>query len=72
MNRDEHLAWCKQRALEYLNEGDTKGALASMLSDIRKHPDTENHAAAQLGAMLMFGGHLETVEQVRSFITGFN
>jgi hypothetical protein len=40
MTREEHLAWCKQRALEYLNKGDVKNAIASMGSDLGKHPET--------------------------------
>ena len=39
MTRDEHLSWCKQRALEYLNRGDITNAVASMGSDLMKHED---------------------------------
>lgn len=38
--RSEHLAFCQQRALEYLDAGDLSNALASLVSDLRKHPDT--------------------------------
>ena len=38
MTRDEHLAECKRRALEYLDAGDPREAFTSMLSDIGKHP----------------------------------
>lgn len=34
----EHLAWCKSRALAYVEAGDTEGAIASMSSDLGKHP----------------------------------
>lgn len=40
-DRAEHLAWCKQRALEYLDAGDVRSAIASLLSDLNKHPDTK-------------------------------
>lgn len=70
--RAEHLDWCKQRALEYLETGDTTNALASMLSDLNKHPETQDHAGAQLTAMLMFGGFLSTPDEVRKHIEGFN
>lgn len=33
-SRAEHLAWCKQRALEYADRGDIAGALASMGSGL--------------------------------------
>lgn len=72
ITRAEHLAWCKKRALQYCDAGDPRQAFASIMSDIRKHPETENHGGIKLGAMMFFGGHLETPEQVRKFIEGFN
>ena len=72
MTRAEHLAWCKQRALEYVDHGDLTNAYASMASDLGKHPETEKHAAIQLGMMLMMGGHLGTAPKMREFINGFN
>ena len=40
ISHDEHLEWCKQRAREYLANGDAQGACDSMLSDLGKHPET--------------------------------
>lgn len=48
----EHMQWCKDRALAYVERGDLTNALASMASDIRKHPGTDNGANATLLAML--------------------
>lgn len=45
MNRDEHVAWCKTRALAYVDAGDLNNAFASMCSDLRKHPDTARRDA---------------------------
>lgn len=70
--RQDHLAWCKQRALEYVEHGDTAGALASMLSDLRKHDETKDHAAIELTGMLMLCGFLSTPADVRHHIEGFN
>ena len=70
--RSEHLAFCKERALEYVNAGDLGGALASMCSDLNKHSETENHAGIELGIMLMMSGHLSTQAEMRKFIEGFN
>lgn len=45
MNRAEHLNWCKQRALEYLNPGQffsIDDAMASMASDLGKHDETRH------------------------------
>jgi len=72
VNREEHLAWCKQRALEYVDRGDLKGAYTSMVSDLNKHLETEGHIAIELGIMLMLGGHLSTPSEMRKFIEGFN
>jgi len=32
--REVHIAWCKDRALEYLNAGDLPNAFTSMVSDM--------------------------------------
>lgn len=40
VTRAEHLAWCKQRALEYLDRGEFVNALTSLRSDLTKHPET--------------------------------
>lgn len=69
--RAAHLAWCKERALEYVGQGDVQGAFASMASDLTKHPDTQGHEALGLGAMLMVAGLLSTPSQMREFIEGF-
>ena len=70
--RAEHLAWCKQRALEYVEQGDLHNAFASLMSDLRKHPETEKHGATDLGMMLMLGGMLDTAKDMRDFISGCN
>ncbi len=72
MNRKEHINWSKERALKYLESGDTKNALASMLSDLGKHKETMDHSAIMLEGMLMMAGHLNTVPEVKKFIEGFN
>lgn len=72
MDRQEHLEWCKKRALEYIDMGDISQAYASMVSDLRKHPETENHPAIELGAMMLFTNNLVTPEKMRKFIDGFN
>lgn len=70
--RQEHLEWCKQRALEYCDLGDVNQAFASMGSDLGKHPQTANHIAIQLGMSLLMGGYLNTPARMREFINGFN
>jgi hypothetical protein len=71
MDRAEHLAWCKTRALEYLDAGNVTEAFTSMLSDMGKHPETEGHAGILLGVMLSAGGFMDAGE-CRRWIEGFN
>lgn len=72
ISRSEHVAWCKQRALELVDAGDLNGAFASMGSDLNKHPETQNHPASELGMMLLVGGFLSTPAEMRKFIEGYN
>ena len=72
LTRDEHVTWCKKRALEYVDAGDLSQAYGSMVSDLRKHPATESHAGITLGLMLMMNNHLDTATKMREFIEGFN
>lgn len=72
VTRQEHLEWCKKRALEYCDIGDVNQAFASMGSDLGKHPETENHAAIELGMMLLMNGHLSSPDEMAEFIRGFN
>ena len=70
MNRAEHLQWCKNRAIEYVHRGDGVGAIASMLSDLGKHPETAS--SVEIGAMLMLATNTKDMTSVRSFVEGFN
>lgn len=72
MERAEHLQWCKDRALEYVHAGDIQRAVASMSSDLSKHPDTVNHPAISLGTMLLLGGHMKSASETEKWINGFN
>lgn len=69
-SRSEHLQWCKDRALEYLNKGDIPQAVNSMISDLKKHEETATYHPTlyQLGMM-----HILTRNEagVRSWIEGF-
>jgi hypothetical protein len=68
---EEHLEWCKTRALELVEQGDWRGALDSMARDLRKHPDTAEHEGLAFGRVLLLEGHLATAEDMRQFIEGF-
>lgn len=72
MTRKEHLKWAKKRALEYVDQGDLSSAFTSMVSDLHKHPELQNHSAIELGILLLAGGRLSNREDMRGFIEGFN
>jgi len=72
MNRQEHLQWCKDRAIEYVMNGDNPQAFASFQGDMSKHPETSNHLALEMGTMLLLSGHLSSPDQMKSWINGFN
>lgn len=71
-SRADHLAWCKQRALEYVDSGDVQGAFASIASDLGKHEGTARHVGIELGLLQLMGGMLSTPSEMRRFIEGFN
>lgn len=71
MNRQEHLQWAKDRALEYVRIGDFKSAVASMGGDLREHPELKDHAGIDLGVMLLLSGHLSTEKAAREWVVGF-
>ena len=69
-DRQDHLAWCKKRALEYMDSGDLTSAVGSMMSDMSKHPETISAAKnmIQIAAFEMIKGDSHSV---RKFIEGF-
>jgi hypothetical protein len=70
---DEHLAWCKQRALEYVDRGELADAIASMGSNLNKHPETK--LSESVSASLMAVAKLYIVnhdeEGVRRWVESF-
>jgi hypothetical protein len=71
MTREEHLNWCKKRAMEYVEAGDSQQAVTSMLSDLGKHPDTKKSLewAGPLGVGILL---MKNKQRVVEFIEGFN
>lgn len=65
----EHVKWCKERAREYLDMGDTSAAYRSMVSDMTKHPETVGamHDLAVRGMLLLKQGD---EEGVRAWVEG--
>jgi hypothetical protein len=68
-DRAEHLKWCKERALEYVEAGDLDQAVTSMGSDLGKHPELEcNPYLLMAGALDAQNGDAPAV---RRWIEGF-
>ena len=67
MSRADHLAWCKKRALEYVDRGDWVQAVASMGSDLDKHPETADMPALPFLIMTV-----TNVRSARRFVEGFH
>lgn len=70
-SKADHLTWCKGRALAYLYDGDLPNAVSSMISDLRKHPETEEMAGVFTISGLVACGSGNT-NGVRRWIEGFH
>jgi hypothetical protein len=55
MPRDKYVERCKQRAFDYLDQGDFKKAAALFVSDMNARPDCElpDHLMALSASLLM-------------------
>ncbi|MBD2503143.1 hypothetical protein [Anabaena azotica] len=71
MNREEHLAWAKSRALYYLNEGNIDMAVISFTSDMRKHGELKRHPGIELLTMAHLGSNLN-IKFARKLINDCN
>jgi hypothetical protein len=70
--RDEHLQWCKDRALEILRTGDIAMAVASMLSDLTKWREPL-YSQATLNTLSLAGMMFcKTPAEAKRWIEGFN
>ena len=70
--REEHLAWCKERAHRYVDADELQHAVNSMCSDLEKHEET---SGGRQGALMMMGSmdaSAGDIGGVRRWINGFN
>lgn len=67
----DHLQWAVDRSLEYYDQGDTTGAMASFLSDVSKHDGTvhiqSNPATMMILMMNVNRGRREWEEAMLGF-----
>ena len=72
VTREEHLARCKQGAIARLDAGDVTGAIASMISDLRKSEDPLYDATVLRELLVEALVHRTPPDEVRSWINSFN
>jgi len=71
--RDEHIKWCKERAIQEINfSGKPTQGIISMMSDIRKHPETNSEALQTLCGMQLLTKPNMSRQEAINFINGFN
>lgn len=71
MTKNQYMRWCKERALEYLDRGDLKHALASFIGDVTAHDETRdaiNPATLMLATAAAENGDSR---EMRRWIEGF-
>lgn len=73
ISREEHLAWCKKRAIEFAEGGDHSQAMASFSSDINKHEGTRHlrQLVKDLWWPMQMGGMFRTNEELIKHIEGY-
>lgn len=74
MSRQEHIQWCKERAIAEARFYPDKPFqdIVSMMSDLRKHPETNDETLQSLCAMTLVTKPNMTLQEVINFINGFN
>jgi hypothetical protein len=68
--RDEHLEWCKRRALEYLEAGDILKAVGSMGSGLMDHKELKDISVSMAPVGLFYAVNGD-FEGARHWIEGF-
>jgi hypothetical protein len=70
--REEHLVRCKQEAIARLEAGDLSGAIALMISDLKKWEDPLYDATVLRELLVEALVHRTTPDEVRAWINSFN
>ncbi len=72
MTAAEHLAWCKEQALEFLDRGECGQAVLLFVAEMDKHPETRLHKFLSPFFNSWLDGFLPRASQIRDHIEGFN
>ena len=73
-SREEHIQFCKARAMEYVEHGELLNAVTSMMSDLEKHEETRStgKALSALGLLAAMQAQQGDRQAVERYILGFN
>jgi hypothetical protein len=79
MLREEHIRWCKERAIaeyDYYIKTEpreaVKNGIISIMSDINKHPETRSETLQSLCIFQMMTKPNMSRQEFVTFINGFN
>lgn len=79
MTREEHLKWCKERAIKEFDFYDKQSrfdainnGMTSMMSDLGKHPETQSSTMQSLCMMTLMSNTIKNRQDFVNFINGFN
>jgi hypothetical protein len=73
VSRHEHVEWCKQDALRYLEStDDPASAFVVMAKNLEEHEETKDHSGIKIGVGLMMVGKLSNSLEMAQFIKGFH
>ena len=73
MTREEHLKWCKERAIAEMDfTKNPTHAIISMMSDLKKHPETNKESLISFCIMMLLRKQINTRQDVINFLNGFN
>jgi hypothetical protein len=72
ISREDHIQWCKDRALAYVELGDSNQAIASMISDLKKHPETTIAPAVERALLIPILFKQTDERKLIEWINGFN
>jgi hypothetical protein len=70
VTREQHVTRSKERALALVSVGRLREAVASMMMDMRKHPNCE--VPHEIHAIGIYAAGAGDVAVVRAYVEGFN
>jgi len=70
MTREQYVQRCKENAIALLRDGRIGEAVASMMMDMRKHPDCG--VPHEVNAIGIFAAAAGDMALARAYIDGFN